>query len=231
MLNRIISNSLIKKFLQSFYFFISPAFCALCDVVLSNTKLLCHNCLKILEPVASKTISITKKTNISVFATSLYKPQLKPIIHAKYYKNRALFYELGQFMWDHQEALKHLDFDIIVPIPLHWTRYAWRGFNQAEEIAKGISEKSGKPVIHLLERTRKTKYQNTLNKEERLLNVNQTFKIALNFSDALQYQNAKILLVDDLCTTGATLIEAVKILQVFVKRQNTLLNVIVFCRT
>lgn len=231
MLNKIISHLAdLKKFLNAFHASFFPDFCALCDVVLFEELLLCKNCVGILQPVASKTVIISKKIQFTVFAMSLYKPQLKPIIHAKYYRNRALFYDLGKFMWHNQEALKNLDFDIIVPIPLHWTRYAWRGFNQAEEIAKGMSQISGKPIVHLLERSKKTKFQNTLNKEERLLNVSNTFSIALSVTDYLAYKDAKILLVDDLYTTGATITEAVKTLTIL-PQKSTFINVYVFCRT
>lgn len=232
MLNKIIpSVTILRKFLNAIRAFFFPDFCALCDVVLFSELLLCKNCISILQPVASKKVVLSKKIQFTVFALSLYKPQLKPIIHAKYYRNRALFYELGKFMWEQQEALRNLDFDIIVPIPLYWTRYAWRGFNQAEEIAKGISQISGKPIVHLLKRSKKTKFQNTLNKEERFLNVSNTFSIALSVTDYLVYKDAKILLIDDLYTTGATITEAVKALTILPQRQGAFFNVVVFCRT
>ena len=43
--------------------------------------------------------------------------------------------------------IENLQFDLIVPIPLHWTRYAWRGYNQAEEMAKTLSEKLDKSKL------------------------------------------------------------------------------------
>ena len=97
----------------------------------------------------------------------------------------------------------------IVPIPLHWTRYIARGYNQAFEIASVLALKSKKPVISCLRRVRKTEYQAVLSAEHRKKNIQMAFSVMKN----PEYIEGKhILLVDDLMTTGATLQEATKIL-------------------
>jgi len=192
---------------------VMPDFCALCDQLLHDTLLLCPSCFKKVQPVASKTILQGKKQLCTVHALSLYRNEFKPLIHAKFYSNRALCQELGTITWQHS-TIRSSDFDIIVPIPLHWTRYAWRGFNQAEEMAKAISRQSNKPVVHFLKRVRKTNYQSLLNKEERSLNLRAAFEIALSVLKYNTYKNARILLVDDLYTTGSTVQEAIRTLNV-----------------
>lgn len=199
--------------LKLFTMVIAPNFCALCDQLLHDTLLLCSSCFKKMQPVASKTITETKKRSYTVHALSLYRDEFKPLIHAKFYGNRALCQELGTITWQHS-TVRASDFDIIVPIPLHWTRYAWRGFNQAQEMAKALSRQSGKPIVQFLKRVRKTNYQSLLNRKERSLNLHAAFQIALSVENYNKYKNARILLVDDLYTTGSTIEEAIKTMSV-----------------
>jgi competence protein ComFC len=120
---------------------------------------------------------------------------------AKQYSNRLASKYLGQLIWQKTD-IHMLDFDYIVPVPLHWTRYAWRWFNQAEVIAQELSKESGKPVVHLLKRNRNTGYQAGLSREKRLKNLFQAFALT---KEAHHYKGKKILLVDDVMTTGTTL--------------------------
>jgi ComF family protein len=89
---------------------------------------------------------------------------------------------------------------IAVPVPLHFIKQRVRGFNQAEIIAQKIKL----PVVtNLLERTFFTKSQKKLNKKERQENIVHAFKV--NQKTIQQFNNAAIVLVDDIWTTGATL--------------------------
>ena len=91
--------------------------------------------------------------------------------------------------------------DVIVPVPLHNSRYRERGYNQAALLAKGLSRLIGTPVNNkTLVRHRITKTQMTLNAAERKINVSNAFTCQ---STALR--GKKVLLIDDVCTTGATL--------------------------
>lgn len=99
---------------------------------------------------------------------------------------------------------------IIIPIPLHWTRQNWRGFNHTEELAKGIAAHNGWRVVNLLQRTRPTKAQVGLRETERRRNIEGVFKLANN---ATIEQSNNILLFDDVWTTGATMLEAVRVLK------------------
>lgn len=146
---------------------------------------------------------------MAVLAIGAYAPPLRSLILSKSRSNRAVSYQLGKLVWECSYA-KESDFDIIVPVPLHWTRYAWRGYNQAEEMAKVLSKKTGKPIINVLKRIRRTPYQSDIRGSERLENVKDVFELS---SDCELYKNKKILLIDDLMTTGATLQSAAKHLQ------------------
>ncbi len=96
--------------------------------------------------------------------------------------------------------------DLLVPVPLHWSRHHARGFNQAADLAVHL----GEPVAHALRRTVRTATQVTLPSARRHANVraafalrSQRWRAAGDRRDLLA--GASITLVDDVCTTGATL--------------------------
>lgn len=99
---------------------------------------------------------------------------------------------------------------ILVPIPLHKKRLAWRGFNQAKLIAQYLSDKTGWPVEDIITRNTYRQPQAEIkSKEARAENTKGIFKF--NFSADIFEKN--ILLIDDVATTGATLNEAAIILE------------------
>ena len=134
----------------------------------------------------------------------------KIIQHLKYYYvlelKEVISCLLKDFVKNNQAFFK--DIQIIAPVPLHARRLAERGFNQAEEIAKILGTILNKPVINCLKRVRYTKQQARLNKQERKQNVVAAFKIK---NPSLLKE--KVLLVDDVFTTGATVNECVKVLR------------------
>lgn len=100
--------------------------------------------------------------------------------------------------------------DLVVPVPLHLSRLRERGFNQAALLAKRVGKKLGCEVDNfLLKKIRETPAQASLDREERRKNVKGAFLVA----DAKRISGKRILLVDDVATTGATLNEAAKILR------------------
>ncbi len=160
-------------------------------------------------PVVPFDFYIGKSTTIKIFAVSAYKDPLKSLILAKHRGNETYIRFLADFMVN-QAMVAHLDFDIITFIPLHWTRYASRGFNQAEIIARMLAEKTGRPVIPLVVRSKKTQYQAQLSLQERERNVHDAFDLNEKYSE--QIIGKKVLIVDDLFTTGSTIKAAAQVL-------------------
>ena len=100
-----------------------------------------------------------------------------------------------------REAAHFADVDLVVPVPLHWTRRMRRGYNQAEVLARGIAGVLGAPVAPAaMKRQRRTKTQTRLSIEEKARNVASAFRAA-----PARPGVRHILLVDDVLTTGATL--------------------------
>ncbi|MGD9724196.1 MAG: ComF family protein [Pirellulales bacterium] len=100
--------------------------------------------------------------------------------------------------------------DAVVPVPMHWSRKLWRGVNGAETIAERLASRLGVPLAnHLLSRRRRTLPQARLSPRKRRANVRRAF-YARSHRDL---PGARLLLVDDVMTTGATVNEAARMLR------------------
>ncbi|MFC1894467.1 ComF family protein [Candidatus Dependentiae bacterium] len=205
-----------------------PKFCRFCNVLISQDSIFCLNCYSTIKPIVSRYLQVTPKKSMKVFAVSDYKDPLRRLVLKKAYSEILASKQLAQILLE-KTVIKNLDFDFIVPIPLHWTRYSRRGYNQANVMGMVLSKKLQKPVLNLLRRNRKTVFQAKLSNEKRHQNVKDVFDISFRykFNDLSFLQNKNILLIDDLCTTGATLKSAARVLINFKPKT---INSIVVCR-
>jgi ComF family protein len=186
---------------------LSPPCCAYCKHSLAKREVFCPGCEAKLQPVISVLLPVTATKTIKVLGVAAYQYPIKQLVLAKSYGDVIASYQLAQLMWERTDV-RALEFDVIVPIPLHWTRRVKRGFNQAHEIADYLSKKSGKPVVPLLRRTKHTLYQAALRSGDRAQNVADAFTLHSKYAEA--YKGKHILIVDDLMTTGSTLRVAAK---------------------
>lgn len=101
--------------------------------------------------------------------------------------------------------------DYIIPVPLHPKRLRQRKFNQAQLLAKFISRSTGIRIIpDLLIRTKDIPSQSGLNRKQRIANVCNAFRVEQRHAHLIR--GSKIIIVDDVITTGATLNECAKCL-------------------
>ena len=99
------------------------------------------------------------------------------------------------------------DVDAVLPVPLHWRRRWWRGFNQAYEIGRPVANYLAVPLVRGVRRNRATPYQSGLSARQRTRNLRAAFSIR----GGLPYRH--VLIVDDVITTGTTVCELARILR------------------
>ncbi len=92
----------------------------------------------------------------------------------------------------------------MIPVPLHWQRRWQRGFNQSELLAHEIARRAGLPVLDVLRRVRATKTQAGLSNTNRRRNVAQAFRCRRGSRWLQRIQGKRVLLIDDVMTTGST---------------------------
>lgn len=150
----------------------------------------CRQCTKVLPPIDQ------------IRAAVLYTDPMTRIMHQyKYYGQFGLTRSLTAMMLEPAQGLcnTHLP-DLLIPIPLHPQREKERGYNQAYLLAAELSKILKIPVIERgLKRTRETEVQAQLTRRERAENMSGAFEIGSN-----TLSNCKVMLIDDVCTTGAT---------------------------
>ena len=117
---------------------------------------------------------------------------------------------LGQLLLTYRrERISQIAADVVVPIPMHWTRRLQRGTNCPDTFAESLANGLGiKAAIHLLKRRRKTVRQTDLPQGSRSSNVREVFRVSFG----RKVQGVRVLLVDDILTTGSTCNEAAKAL-------------------
>ena len=205
------SNGILEDFISLFY----PRYCRGCfNSLVKGEELICTQCLLEMpksyyhlqtdNPFFQKFRGRLPVKNVMTLFKFVKESRVQHILHALKYKQQP---ELGQILGrvyglDLLEADFKSSFDLIVPVPLHISRRKLRGYNQSEEFGKGLS--------HILEvpcddtymmRAAKTDTQTHKSKLSRWENVNRVFQVV----NPLEIVERRVLLVDDVVTTGATL--------------------------
>jgi ComF family protein len=135
----------------------------------------------------------------SVFSYGEYEGTLRKLIHVyKYGGVKPLGTKLGQLL---SIALpREQQFDVIVPMPLHWRKRLERGFNQSELLAAVVARRTGIRLVCGLQRRKPTDPQAGLTRAQRRTNVAGAFEVKRREDVAGRH----VLLIDDVLTTGAT---------------------------
>jgi len=132
----------------------------------------------------------------AAYCFGAYEGVLRELIHLyKYGKVSTLCGPLGDLMA--QALPREESFDLLAPVPLYWRRRLQRGFNQSGLLARELSRRTGIPVLQALIRLRPTLTQAGLSNTARRRNVARAFR-------SRNVQGKRILLIDDVMTTGAT---------------------------
>jgi competence protein ComFC len=174
--------------------FIEPPFCSRCGLPFEGEitqEFECPNCRE------------AEWEFMSARSAVVAKDKMLEVIHGYKY-SRALWFEpfLAELLIQRaQPQLRKDDWDWIVPVPLHPAKQREREFNQAETLGAWLSRATQIPMsTHWLRRTVPTQSQTLLSREERLANMRKAF----GFKGKQPLHGERIVLVDDVFTTGAT---------------------------
>jgi len=146
------------------------------------------------------------------YSAHQYTGVVKELIHLfKYRKRQYLGHFLGGSLLDCVRERGDLSgYDAIVPVPLHWRRQWSRGFNQATDLGKALSNGFGIPIMKRnLRRVLNTRPQVRIEPKEREDNIKNAFRVRRPGKVA----GKKLVLLDDVITTGATLNECARVLK------------------
>lgn len=210
------------KIIPSIFDFISPRFCVSCSITLFTDEIfICKKCyakISILHDheIKSEFERKFETENLVDDYNSLFlfkeKGPLQDLIHNLKYKQK---FKIGIFLGEKlgkgkKDIITNWNVDFIIPIPLHHLKKVERGYNQARYIAKGlgkISKINIKPNI--VKRVKNTLSQTKLSNDERKGNMLGAFKI----KDSKSINGKNIIIIDDVITTGTTVLELAKVLK------------------
>lgn len=216
--------SLLEKVIYGIF----PRTCVFCDEVINDERGICINCEKLIEyveepkckkcgkPVTNEEqeycYDCTKIQHIYMrgFSTYIYNEVVKESIYRFKYHNRREYakYYGESICYRFADEIKRLGIEAIIPVPIHRKKQLERGYNQAELIARVIGNEMKLPVVSdLLIRQKYTKPQKELSNSERGKNLENAFIVTENVVKC-----KKVLLVDDIYTTGSTVDACSKVL-------------------
>lgn len=225
-------KSVFHRISNAFWEVIAPRTCEIChfpigEIPLHSAKrrfeFMCNSCADSLRPAPENHLlfnrlagkyspdDIALSTIIARYAYNDDEVGIAPLLHAlKYNGFSRIGHELGRELGYHLQYAGMTNYDAIIPVPIHHARKRERGYNQSEMIARGISEIIPIPVYTKgLVRSRYTISQTLLNAEERKTNLEGLLEIG---HDAKTKTFHRVLLVDDVFTTGSTLNSCAQIL-------------------
>jgi len=139
----------------------------------------------------------------------LYKDGVRLSIHRMKFRNNP---DIAEFfankIYEAYSAHNEFKFDYIAYVPMTEDEELREGFNHAKVLALMLSKVSGVPLIDALNKIRETKRQHTLTKSERIKNVKGAFSCALPD----EIKGKRVLIIDDVITTGSTILECTRML-------------------
>lgn len=204
--------------------FVFPPLCAGCGAYTDNPDLICDRCEIGIERYTHAFCTVCREPmskwpvcrncpgpELPLLAFADYVSPLKDIIaDFKFHSVTAPVPRLaGELVKQFADEIASLHADALLPIPLHPSREYQRGYNQAELIAESLSTETGLPIlVNSLIRTRRRKHQQRLPAAERSRNIKGVFEVATPPTDW-----SRVLLVDDVVTSGSTVREAAETLR------------------
>ena len=194
-----------------------PSLCRGCKVVLPKSDILCANCEKKIQrwptdrPLKERISSTSKVELLPPLGVYEKDGLLAQLIHDfKYKGHRYLGASLSLRYAELLSVEKSVEnYELVIPVPMHWWRLSRRGFNQSTVIAHTLANQLKLPLcLHVLRRRRYTRRQVGMSAAERKKNIKNSFVVRRPTT----VRSKKVLLVDDVFTTGATTLACTEVL-------------------
>ena len=190
---------------------IYPPVCGICDKI--NKKNLCKKCEIKIKPYQINEIEKIKNKSFDYQIKILkYENIIRDkIINYKFNEKAYLYKTFAKIILKNKKIYGFLKkYDIIMCVPMHIKKKMLRGYNQSELIAKELAKKLQiEKQFNNLVKIKDTKKQSTLTKEQRKTNLKNAFQI----KNSEKVKNKKVILFDDIYTTGSTVEECSKVLK------------------
>lgn len=199
-----------------------PVRCPLCqDILTERGALICTSCRKKAVPIreprckrCGKPVRAAQQEYCADcsgqthfftrgWAVFPYEKEIKQSVYQFKFHNKREYgrFYVSEMVRIYGSEIQNWQPDVLIPVPMHKRKQRLRGYNQAEILAQGVGRALSLPVnTKILYRARKTMPQKELTRKEREINLKNAFK---TFHDAVELE--KVLLVDDIYTTGATM--------------------------
>jgi ComF family protein len=188
-----------------------PICAACCRRLVPETWIGCRHCGSAMAAgeESSESCSLCKYPPLhfdAVVTVGRYQDELRDVVlRMKHPRHENLAMAMGQVLARKRASeLSAIGADVVVPVPMHWLRRWRRGTNSAELLARCLGRQLHLPVGRLLARRKNTTPQSELSPKERFRNIRGAFRVRM----PPQFKGARVLLVDDVLTTGATCSEA-----------------------
>ncbi len=162
----------------------------------------CYETLEHLQPVPNRIVN-----GKNVYCAGVYEKNLQKLIRGlKYHNQKELAFYLAKFMYEYWQKISDKNNFQVVPVPIYKTREKKRKYNHMTLVAEEFCNLSGcTPNTDVIKRIKDTKPQYKLKKAEREINLKDAFEV-----DETNLLPMKILIIDDICTTGSTFEEMIK---------------------
>lgn len=192
----------VKDVLLHIFF---PARCAGCGEFTKYDEFLCPDCLANLPFTGSDASEIPEDCKLSLFASPFYYKESvsEAVKNLKFNGIRRNARFLAHYAADCvKNSPEYINADMIIPVPLHKKDKRRRGYNQSELLGKYAGKELGIPQrTDILIKKKRTKKQHELSREERLVNVNGAFDVSCKSA----LSGKRVILIDDVFTTGSTM--------------------------
>ena len=201
--------TIIEKILDLIY----PQVCSICGKL--NIEALCNKCKVKLKTEFKFQIDNYEedinKNFIQHYYFFKYQNMIRnQILSLKFHEKPYVYKTIVKFLRNMQKSFEKLKmYDIIIVVPVSQKRKMERGYNQSKLLANEISKIiNAKIITNVLYKTKNTVPQSTLNKQQREENAKDAYRV----KNIQKIQNKKILILDDIYTTGNTINECAKVL-------------------